>query len=283
MGYTKAQKYGEEILATIYAFLEVNNLLKLFPTFEPPTIPISIIWKDPLSDEATHLRSVSSSMDHQARRMSNTQLPMNCIGPSSTSTTTTINTATSTTKSSNTSNIATANQTNLNATFINNSNINHSNALQISSKSLQQGSTGTPVVNNYPTQYMMSSFQPSDYDEIYNDLSNNYNDQHHNNYDKNDDNVDINKYTSTSVNNSSIGNTGLDNNHGNTTTHHQHNNPSQTYFSENLSGSKRSISISDHHRHHNGDGDSSIDDVIFDQLIYPVSNKKNYPNPPYFL
>jgi len=241
MGYTKAQKYGEEILATIYAFLEVNNLLKLFPTFEPPTIPISIIWKDPLSDEATHLRSVSSSMDHQARRMSNTQLPMNCIGPFSTSTTTTIDTATSTTKSSNTSNIATTNHTNLNATFINNSNINHSNTLQISSKSLQQGSTGTPVVNNYPTQYMMSSFQPSDYDEIYKDLSNNYNNQHHNNYDENVDNVDIKKYTSTSVNNSSIGNAGLDNNHVNTTTHHQHNNPSQTYFSENLSGSKRSI------------------------------------------
>ena len=273
MGYTKAQKYGEEILATIYAFLEANNLLKLFPTFEPPTIPISIIWKDPLSDEATHLRSVSSSMDHQARRMSNTQLPMNCIGPFSTSTTTTINTTTSTTKSSNMSNIATTNHTNLNV----------SNALQASSKSLQQGSTGTPVVNNYPTQYMMSSFQPSDYDEIYKDLSNNYNDQYLNNYDNNDDNVDINKYTSTSVNNNSIGNADLVNNHVNNTIHYQHNIPLQTNFLENLSGSKRSISISDHDRHHNGDGDSSIDDVIFDQLIYPVSNKKNYPNPPYFL
>lgn len=279
MGYTKAQKYGEEILATIYAFLEANNLLKLFPTFEPPTIPISIIWKDPLSDEATHLRSVSSSMDHQARRMSNTQLPMNCIGPFSTAITTATNTATTTTKSSFTSNIATTNHTNLNTTIINNSNSNHSNTLQTSSKSLQQGSTGTPVVNNYPTQYMMSSFQPSDYDEIYKDLSNDYNNQHHNNFDNNDDNIDINKYTSTSVNNCSIGNAGLDNNHVNNTIPHQHNNPLQT----NLSGSKRSISIPEHHRHHNGDGDSSIDDVIFDQLIYPVSNKKNYPNPPYFL
>jgi hypothetical protein len=279
MGYTKAQKYGEEILATIFAFLEVNNLLKLFPTFEPPTIPISIIWKDPLSDEATHLRSVSSSMDHQARRMSNTQLPMNCIGPFSTSTTTITNTATTTTKSSNSSNIATTNHTNLNATIINNINGNHSNTLQISSKSLQRGSTGTPVVNNYPTQYMMSSFQPSDYDEIYKDLSNNYNDQYHNNYDENDvtdDNDAINKYTSTSVN---IGNAGHNNNHVNNTTHHQHNNPSQTNFSENLSGLKRSILRSDHHRDHNGDGDSTIDNMIFG----PVSNKKIYPNPPYFL
>ena len=246
MGYTKAQKYGEEILATIYAFLESNNLLKLFPTFEPPTIAISMIWKDPLSDEATYLRSVSCSIDHQTRRMSSTQVPsMNNNGPFST----TIATTNTTTNNLNTI------ITNTNNNYYNNSNNNNNNTIQggtnTKSSLLQQASRAPLEVNNDSTQYVMSSFQPSDYDEMYKNLTYNYDDP--------DDNNDHNNNSNNNNNNSLQANTSL----------------------ENLSGSKRPISILD--RPYDGNGGGSIDDVIFDQFIYPVSNKKINDNAPYIL
>jgi len=59
MNVTKVLTYGDEILATIYAFLESIDVLHLFPNAVPPIIPRTVLWTDPLSNEAKHLRSAS--------------------------------------------------------------------------------------------------------------------------------------------------------------------------------------------------------------------------------
>jgi superfamily II DNA helicase RecQ len=56
MNYNKVNKLGDEILATIYAFLEEHDLLHLFPQAIAPKIPESAIWKNPLSEEAKQIR-----------------------------------------------------------------------------------------------------------------------------------------------------------------------------------------------------------------------------------
>ena len=60
VGEAKARHHGKGILATIYAFLEENDLLHLFPSFEPPTIPECPTWKDPFSEEAAEIRAKNS-------------------------------------------------------------------------------------------------------------------------------------------------------------------------------------------------------------------------------
>lgn len=57
IGDSKAQKHGEGILATIYAFLESRDLLHLFPNAKAPTIIECPTWKDPISEKAQEIRS----------------------------------------------------------------------------------------------------------------------------------------------------------------------------------------------------------------------------------
>jgi len=59
MNVTKVLTYGDEILATIYAFLDSIDVLHLFPNAVPPKIPATVLWTNPLSDEAKQLRSAS--------------------------------------------------------------------------------------------------------------------------------------------------------------------------------------------------------------------------------
>ncbi len=61
IGDSKARNFGDGILATIYAFLEANNLLYLFPRAQKPTIPECPTWKNPISAEAQSLRSSNNS------------------------------------------------------------------------------------------------------------------------------------------------------------------------------------------------------------------------------
>ena len=56
MNYNKVNKLGDEILATIYAFLEENDVLHLFPQAIPPKIPECALWRNPHSEEARQLR-----------------------------------------------------------------------------------------------------------------------------------------------------------------------------------------------------------------------------------
>ena len=49
MGEVRANTYGEHMLATIYAFLEKNDLLHLFPHAQPPSIAPSTDWMDPVA------------------------------------------------------------------------------------------------------------------------------------------------------------------------------------------------------------------------------------------
>lgn len=52
IGDSKAQKYGEGILATMYAFLEEHELLHLYPEAKVPTIPPCPTWQNPSSEES---------------------------------------------------------------------------------------------------------------------------------------------------------------------------------------------------------------------------------------
>jgi superfamily II DNA helicase RecQ len=70
IGESKAHKHGDSILATIYAFLEANDLLHLFPLATPPSIPDCPTWKDPLSSEAEAVRK-SLTEQPSASRISN--------------------------------------------------------------------------------------------------------------------------------------------------------------------------------------------------------------------
>jgi hypothetical protein len=56
MGATKARLNGEGILATIYAFLDKEDLLHLFPKASPPTLAECPTWLDPGSAEAEEIR-----------------------------------------------------------------------------------------------------------------------------------------------------------------------------------------------------------------------------------
>jgi hypothetical protein len=56
MGATKARLNGEGILATIYAFLDKEDLLHLFPKASPPTLAECPTWRDPGSAEAEEIR-----------------------------------------------------------------------------------------------------------------------------------------------------------------------------------------------------------------------------------
>ena len=48
MGEVKGRAYGVEIVATVYSFLDKNDLLHLFPQAQPPTIADSMEWSDPI-------------------------------------------------------------------------------------------------------------------------------------------------------------------------------------------------------------------------------------------
>ena len=61
IGETKASNIGALILASIYSFLDRNDLLHLFPHATAPTISPSPLWQDPLSMEAEELRALSLS------------------------------------------------------------------------------------------------------------------------------------------------------------------------------------------------------------------------------
>ncbi len=56
VGQSKANRYGEDVLATIWAFMSKNGLLHLFPDLKEPTIENSPIWRDPFSDAAKKAR-----------------------------------------------------------------------------------------------------------------------------------------------------------------------------------------------------------------------------------
>ena len=57
IGASKARLNGDGILCTIYAFLEHNDLLHLFPNATYPTLPECPTWRDPFSEEADIIRS----------------------------------------------------------------------------------------------------------------------------------------------------------------------------------------------------------------------------------
>ena len=56
MNVAKVLKYGDEIIATIYAFLEENDCLHLFPKASTPKIAESVLWRNPESKEAKELQ-----------------------------------------------------------------------------------------------------------------------------------------------------------------------------------------------------------------------------------
>lgn len=68
----KVQKYGVHLLATIYAYLEANDLVHLFPHAAKPTIPECPTWKDPTSDEADIIRR----SQQESRRKSDSAVHM---------------------------------------------------------------------------------------------------------------------------------------------------------------------------------------------------------------
>jgi len=57
----KVSKIGVELIATIYSFLEANNMLNQFPEAKPPptSLKVSPLWQDPMSDEAEDARQQS--------------------------------------------------------------------------------------------------------------------------------------------------------------------------------------------------------------------------------
>jgi hypothetical protein len=57
----KVSKIGVELIATIYSFLEANNMLNQFPEARPPpaSLKVSPLWQDPMSDEAEDARQQS--------------------------------------------------------------------------------------------------------------------------------------------------------------------------------------------------------------------------------
>lgn len=57
IGETKVRNFGDHILATIYAFLEAQDLLHLFPHAESPIIPECPTWRSPMTEEAARIRS----------------------------------------------------------------------------------------------------------------------------------------------------------------------------------------------------------------------------------
>lgn len=67
IGASKARNHGEGILATIYAFLEFNDLLHLFPNAQPPKIPECPTWRNPSSEEAKAIRAAESEMNRIQR------------------------------------------------------------------------------------------------------------------------------------------------------------------------------------------------------------------------
>ena len=59
VGQTKAQRYGDHILATVWAFLSSHNLLEHFPSALQvrPSIPDCPTWLDPVSEAADEIRA----------------------------------------------------------------------------------------------------------------------------------------------------------------------------------------------------------------------------------
>jgi len=70
MGASRASLYGEEILATLYSFLESKGLLHQFPKMQPPTLPPCPTWQDPTSEEAKAVRHAMNASEvlHAARK-----------------------------------------------------------------------------------------------------------------------------------------------------------------------------------------------------------------------
>jgi superfamily II DNA helicase RecQ len=57
VGESRARNEGQEILATIYAYLEGSGLLHLYPRLKKPTIADCPSWRDPMSIEAEQVRT----------------------------------------------------------------------------------------------------------------------------------------------------------------------------------------------------------------------------------
>jgi superfamily II DNA helicase RecQ len=66
IGEQKVKRHGKHIVATIWSFLQRNNLLSLFPDQElsndhpPYEIPLCPTWRDPMSSEAEMIRTAST-------------------------------------------------------------------------------------------------------------------------------------------------------------------------------------------------------------------------------
>jgi hypothetical protein len=76
MGASKARLNGEGFLAVIYAFLEHEDLLHLFPAATPPTLPECPTWRDPCSEAAERAREEHTQAESAGgRRGSYTQQP----------------------------------------------------------------------------------------------------------------------------------------------------------------------------------------------------------------
>ena len=62
-GQSKAEMWGEHILATIWSFLNTHYLLEHFPILNanPPKLPDCPTWRDPLSTEAEAVRAANST------------------------------------------------------------------------------------------------------------------------------------------------------------------------------------------------------------------------------
>jgi hypothetical protein len=69
-GSKKITDYGQEVLGTIWAFLDANDLLGLFPNARKPIIKESPIWMDPLSDAADQARQALHD-EEELKRTSN--------------------------------------------------------------------------------------------------------------------------------------------------------------------------------------------------------------------
>lgn len=71
MGSNRAGRYGHEVLATLYAFLEAHDLLHLFkdmPAPDPRMVPDSVLWRAPCSAEAQVHRNRTKDIPAHVRK-----------------------------------------------------------------------------------------------------------------------------------------------------------------------------------------------------------------------
>jgi hypothetical protein len=72
IGEQKVKEHGTHIVATIWSFLQRNNLLSLFPEQDlsedhpPYDLPLCPTWRDPVSPEAERIRAASTAIKRES-------------------------------------------------------------------------------------------------------------------------------------------------------------------------------------------------------------------------